>query len=319
MPRTDLPLDELWSYRPDLAEPAGFDGFWADTLAEAAAVPLDVELHRIETGLVTIETYDVTFRGFGGDPIRAWLHLPAAPLPRSTTGVVQYIGYNGGRGLPHEYTFWAQAGHPHLVMDTRGQGSGWSVGDTADPHGGSGPAQPGFLTHGIESPAGHYYRRVFVDAVRAVEVMRGQVERVAVTGASQGGGIALAVAGLVDDLVAVMPDVPFLCHFRRAVDVALGDPYAEITRYLAAHRDKVARTFDTLAHFDGVLHARRASAPALFSVAMMDQICPPSTVFAAYHSYAGTKRIEVYEFNDHEGGAPHQLLRQARWLASVLA
>lgn len=61
--------------------------------------------------------------------------------------------------------FWATAGYAHLIMDTRGQGSGWSSGHTADPEG-SGPAQPGFLTRGISEPATYYYRRVFVDAVQ---------------------------------------------------------------------------------------------------------------------------------------------------------
>lgn len=45
---------------------------------------------------------------------------------------------------------------------------------------------------------------VYVDAVRTVDVLRTQsvvdADRIAVVGASQGGGIALAVAGVVTDL-----------------------------------------------------------------------------------------------------------------------
>ncbi|NCD17344.1 MAG: acetylxylan esterase, partial [Actinobacteria bacterium] len=37
MPRFDLPLDELRTYRPDVSEPADFDDFWSRTLAEARA------------------------------------------------------------------------------------------------------------------------------------------------------------------------------------------------------------------------------------------------------------------------------------------
>lgn len=323
MPQTDLPLEQLWDYRPDLPEPAGLDEFWAKTLAEAAEHPLEVAAERFDSGLVSIETYDITFAGYAGDPIRAWLHLPAAAVrgDAALPGVVQFMGYNGGRGLAHEHTFWAAAGFAHLVMDTRGQGSGWTVGDTPDPSGG-GPAQPGFLTRGIEAPEQHYYRRVFVDAVRAVAVLRQRpgvdADRVAVAGISQGGGIALATSALVPDLVAVVPDVPFLCHFRRAVEIAPGDPYAEVTRYLGAHRDRAEDAFATLAHFDGALLGRRARAAALFSVALMDQICPPSTVFAAYHSYAGPKEIEVYGFNDHEGGQAFQQRRQLTWLRARL-
>lgn len=105
-------------------------------------------------------------------------------------------------------------------------------------------------------------------------------------------------------------------------ELAVGDPHAEVARYLAAHRDRVAAAFDTLVHLDAAILGRRATAPALFSVAMMDQTCPPSTVFAAYHAYGGSshvpKEIAVYEFNDHEGGEAFQQRRQLRWLAEVL-
>ncbi|WGL50900.1 acetylxylan esterase [Nocardioides sp. BP30] len=324
MPRIDLSLSELWELREDLPEPPGLDSFWHGTLAEAAGVPLDVRLERVPSILPGVVTHDVTYAGFGGAPIRAWLHLPAAALRDEAplAGVVQYQGYNGGRGLPHEHTFWAQAGFAHLVMDTRGQGSGWTTGDTADPAA-AGPAQGGFLTRGIERPEDHFYRRVFVDAVRAVAVLRAHPEvdptSVAVTGHSQGGGIATAVASLSPEVAAAMPDVPFLAHFRRAVDLSPGDPYAEVARYLGAHRDRTEQVFATLAHFDAAVLARRASAPALFSVAMMDSICLPSTVFAAYHAYAGPKDIAVYEFNDHEGGGAFHSARQVDWLRATLA
>jgi cephalosporin-C deacetylase len=54
-----------------------------------------------------------------------------------------------------------------------------------------------------------------------------------------------------------------------------------VTAYLAVHRGDVEQAFRTLSYLDGVNFARRAGAPALFSVALMDVTCPPSTVFAA--------------------------------------
>ena len=323
MPQIDLPLEELHRYAPDLPAPDDLREFWAATLEEAGRRPLDASVQRLETGLVTVETHDVSFAGFGGAPVRAWLHLPAralrgdGPLP----GVVQYQGYNGGRGLAHEHVFWASAGFAHLVVDTRGQGSGWAVGDTGDPVG-SGAAQPGFMTRGVGSPQDYYYRRVYTDATRAVDVLREHPDvdgdRIAVTGISQGGGIALAVSALARGVRAVMADVPFLCDFPRATRIAPGDPYGEIVRYLKAHRDEVDRVFGTLAYFDGAVLGRGSSAPALFSVALMDEICPPSTVFAAYHAYGGPKEIRIYPFNDHEGGEAFQQRVQLAWLRDRL-
>ena len=135
----------------------------------------------------------------------------------------------------------------------------------------------------------------------------------------QGGGICLAVAGLDADLAAVMPDVPFLCHYRRATEITDAAPYIEISKYCQVHREKVDTIFKNLAYFDGVNFAVRAQAPALFSVGMMDEICPPSTVFAAYNHYAGPKQIEVWEYNHHEGGEVHQVLRKLKYLEQLAA
>ncbi|ROS54191.1 acetylxylan esterase [Frigoribacterium sp. PhB24] len=301
---TDLPEPALREYRSTQTDPDDFDEFWATTLAETRAHPLDLRVERVDTGLTTVDVYDVTFAGWAGQPVRAWLRVPAGaegPLP----AVVQFVGYGGGRGAAVENLFWSSAGFAHLQMDTRGQGSGWSLGATPDPDG-SGPAHPGVMTRGIDSRETYYYRRVFADAVRAVEAARGfdvvDATRVSVVGGSQGGGIALAVAGLVPDLAAVAAYVPFLCDFRRATVITDADPYKEIGRYLAVHRHRASSVHDVLAYFDGVNFARRASASALFTTALMDPTCPPSTVFGAFNAYAGAADITVWPYNGHEGG-----------------
>ncbi|MFF2958889.1 acetylxylan esterase [Streptomyces sp. NPDC057963] len=318
----DLPLDELRDYRSRSVEPEDFDAFWSKTLVEAGSHDLDARFElRTGTGLATVDVYDVTFAGFGGHPVKGWFVLPAGttePLPV----VVEFIGYGGGRGLAHTHLLWASAGFAHFVMDTRGQGSGWLVGDTADPVG-SAPSYPGFMTRGIEDPHTFYYRRVFTDAVRAVEAARSHpltdAARTAAVGVSQGGGITLAVGGLIPDLAAIAPDVPFLCDFPRALTVTDRNPYREVGNYLKTHRGRAERARATLSYFDGVHFAARGRAPALFSTALEDMTCPPSTVFAAFNAYAHRdKAIEVYDFNDHEGGGPFQQAVQLGWLPGKL-
>lgn len=316
----DLPLDQLREYLPERSEPADFEEFWERTLREARGHDLEAAFVPYEGGLRLIDTFDVTFRGFGGHPVKGWLLLPrgaTGPLPC----VVEYIGYNGGRGHVHDWLVWPAAGYATLVMDSRGQGGGWRTGDTPDPVGGTGPEHAGFMTRGVLAPDTYYYRRLITDAVRAVEAARSHPavdpRRVIVAGISQGGGLALAVSGLVPDLAAALIDVPFLCHFRRAVEISPEDPYREISRFLARHRTRVEQVFATLDYFDGLNFAVRATAPALFSVALWDAICPPSTVFAAYNHYAAPKDIQVWRFNGHEGGQGFQTEEQLRWLEKL--
>lgn len=326
----DLPLTELERYLPDVPEPADFDEFWSTTLAEARRHEPVRRLEPVRTGLRTLDTWDLELAGFDGQPVLAWVTRPAGvdgPLPV----VVEYVGYGRGRGLPIERLTWASAGYAHVLMDTRGQGSQYGTGGgTADPVG-SGPAAPGVLTRGIDDPAQHYYRRVFTDAVRAVDAARTlpgvDPRRVAVVGNSQGGGIALAVAGLVGDLVAVLPSAPLLSHVRRAIGITDADPYAELVRYLSVHRDAEERVLRTLSYLDGVHFARRASAATIFSTGLRDTICPPSTAFASFNHYGALaaadgrsvdKEIAVYPYNHHEGGDAVHTARQLDWLAPRL-
>ena len=318
----DLPLAELQSYAPSIEEPADFGAFWQQTLDTAARLPVAPSYERVsDPAYRLIDVYDASFAGFDGQRIRGWFLEPAGsmqPLPC----VISFVGYGGGRSLTPAHYEPCVAGFAHFVMDTRGQGSAWSPGDTPDDCASS-PQFPGFMTRGIESPETYYYRRLMVDAVRAVEAAAGHPHvdprRIAVTGASQGGGLALAVAALAPERVKLLvADVPFLCHFRRALEITDSSPYVEIAAYLRCHRDHVEQAFRTLSYFDGGCFAPRVRARSLFSVAMMDLVCPPSTIFAAYNRITAPKDIRVYAFNDHEGGGIFQTVERLRFLLQHL-
>lgn len=322
MPFFDFGLDALRDYRPDVAEPADFDEFWARTLAEN---PLDmsrVSATVVESPLVGLAVTDIRFPGYGGDPIAAWLITPAGagPLP----AVVSFIGYGGGRGFPEEHLVWASAGYANLVVDTRGQGGGFgSGGNTPDGGYAGGPSTAGFMTRGIESPDTYYYRRVYTDAHNAVELAANldvvDPDRIAVAGASQGGALSIAASSLNPRVAATLADVPFLCHFERAIGLTGSQPYAEIPRFLSVNRHVEADAYRTLSYIDGVNMGKRANSPALFSTGLMDTVCPPSTVFAMKNHYGGESEIEVYRFNAHEGGGIYQVRRQLAWLGRLFA
>ena len=53
------------------------------------------------------------------------------------------------------------------------------------------------------------------------------------------------------------------------------------------------------------------------AVALMDEVCPPSTVYGAFNAYAGEKVIVEYEFNNHEGGQGYQEREQMAWLGAL--
>ena len=312
MPWFDLPLDQLRDYRTDTAEPPELDAWWRGRLGEARAAAREPILTRYQAGIYApVEVYDTEFSGAGGDRIRAWYLRPAGADAART--VVKFIGYGGGRGLPTEHALLPALGYTLFVMDTRGQGGRWSTGATADQAvagsgAGSGPENASVMTRGIGRPEDYYYTRLFTDAVRAVETARelSGAARVAVSGVSQGGGLALAAAGLAAELVSVChADVPFLCDIQRAITLAPQAPYTEVPEFLAHNVNLIPAALDTLRYVDCALLARRITAPCLLSVGLMDMICPPSTVFAAYNEIGAPKDVSVHPYTGHAVPAAH--------------
>jgi cephalosporin-C deacetylase len=310
MPQFDMPLAELESYRPEPTAAPDFDEFWARTLGLARQYDLAPEYTPVDFLLETVDVFDASFAGWNGERVAAWLMLPRdrpGPLP----AVVRYIGYGGGRSLPYQHLLMSAAGYATLVMDSRGQGGDGNPGLTPDPDPDAVTGQyPGFMTRGVSSPDTYYYRRIITDAVRAVEAAQAHpgidAQRVAVRGHSQGGGLALAAAALAPNVAAAVAHVPFMCHYRRATEITDAMPYREIAEYLKTRRDRVDETFRTLSYFDNINFASRSSVPAMFSVALMDEVCPPSTIYAAYNNYAGPKDIRSWPYNGHEGGEVYQ-------------
>ena len=133
-------------------------------------------------------------------------------------------------------------------MDCRGQNA--QSQDLSHPPEGH---STGWMTQGIRDPKTYYYRYVYADALRALELLAQREEvdehRLAITGASQGGGLSLAVAALSDRPALALPDIPFLCDYRRAIEIAeLGETMnrktsrQQLIRILRGHTPEVQDT-----------------------------------------------------------------------------
>jgi cephalosporin-C deacetylase len=305
-PLFDLPLVELPSYRSAAIEPQDLDAFWESAIAAAHAHAFEPTLEPYRGDAYrALAAADVTFAGADGHPIRAWYIRPAGSGTTPLACRVAFIGYGGGRDLPAAHTLYPACGYATFVMDTRAQGGTWSAGETSDPGAGSSSAEhPGVMTRGIASPETYYYRRLYVDAVRAVETAAAlpgvDADRIVVAGASQGGALALAAAALLPQAVRLVhADVPFLCDFPRAVETAIDPPYTELVTYLGIHPELEPAVWRTLSYFDNALLASRITARTAVGVGLRDTTTPPSTVFAAYNAIGAEKEIAVFPYSGH--------------------
>ncbi|MBN1343103.1 MAG: acetylxylan esterase [Phycisphaerae bacterium] len=297
MPSIDMPLSELTEYRPPLTRSHDFDAYWSETLSESRALAYDARVALKPYPGEGVELLDVELAAFGGGTIFCKLMRPKGA--RSLPAIVFYHGYSGEAPLPFGLLPWACQGFVAMGVDCRGQG-GRSTDGAVYPGG----HRPGFMTQGIEDPKRYYYRYAYADCVRALDWLSEQDEvdehRMGITGISQGGGLTLAVAGLSDRPKLAVPEVPYLCHFRRSVDVATAGPYAEISDWLRNRPEMSEQTWQTLSYVDGMNLADRIRCRTVVTVGLWDDICPPSSVYAAYNHMQVDKRIEVFEFARHE-------------------
>jgi cephalosporin-C deacetylase len=315
VPLFDLPLEQLRSYQPTPRTPPDLDTYWRDTLAESARTPLREELERLEYPVPDLEVSRISYDGWRGARIGGF--FLARRGARQLPTLVFYHGYSGNKGQVFDYLAWALQGYAVITVDVRGQS-----GDSSDPGNYPGGHVSGWMTQGILSAESYYYRGAYVDCVRALDlaVSRPEVDpdRIGVLGISQGGGLSLAVAALDPRPKLSMPEVPFLCHFARALEVTNQNPYQEIALYCNRYPDRQEAVFRTLSYVDNLCLAERIRCPVLMTVGLQDMICPPSTIFAVYNRIPSSiKEIQVYPFGAHEGFPTHQV-RKLEWARRFL-
>lgn len=310
MPLVDMPLSAMLDYKPALTAEPDFDAFWERAKRESSERPLNAKAEKIDHPAQTADVYDVVYEGADGTPIHGWYVVPKFAAPGAPVPViVRYHGYSGDRGLPHDALHWTTMGMAVFTVDTRGQG-GQSPDNALYPMGGI----HGKMTLGILDPETYYYRQAYLDCIRAVDFVCSREEidrgRIAVAGGSQGGGLALAVAGLDDRPKLAMPVFPYLCHFRRSVEIHSTGPYVEIKnwfrKYDPEHLEE-DRVFRTLSYFDGMNLAARIECRTLMAITLQDTTCPPSTCFAAYNHISAPKETKIYHDYGHEGVPFHEV------------
>jgi cephalosporin-C deacetylase len=146
---------------------------------------------------------------------------------------------------------------------------------------------------------------LFSDGLRAVEAAKKipeiDISKIAITGGSQGGGVALAVAALNNEIKLAMADVPSSCWFEKRVFEKSGGA-ADIAQFIKNRPENMEKILENLKYFDNVNLAGMIKCPVIISCGLRDPVCPPDTIYAAYNNIKAEKKIFPYVFAEHEGG-----------------
>ena len=304
MPLIDKPLAELRTYTGRNPRPADFDSFWDTGLAELKTLDAKIELRPAQFTAPGVDCFDLYFTGVGGSRIHA-KYLRPQSAARPHPAVVQFHGYSGNCGDWFEKLAWTSFGFSVFALDCRGQG-----GLSQDRGGVTGTTLKGHIIRGLDdAPQQLLFRQIFLDAAQlaglAMQMPEVDPHRVGATGGSQGGGLTLACAALEPRIKRAAPVFPFLCDYQRVweMDLATG-AYEELRTYFRQfdpRHDREPAIFTKLGYIDCQHLAPRIRGEVLMLTGLMDQICPPSTQFAAYNKITAKKNMVLYPDYGHEG------------------
>jgi cephalosporin-C deacetylase len=303
MPLIDKPLSELWLYQGINPRPEDFDNYWAGALAELDEIDPRVELRPAPFQTPFAECFDLFFTGVGGSRVHAKYLRPIRTVePRPA--VLQFHGYSGDSGDWTEKLGYIGLGFCVAAMDCRGQG-----GISEDLGAVRGNTLKGHIIRGLDDdPAKFLFRQIFLDTVQLGKIVGSFEEvdpdRMGAMGASQGGALTLACAALLPSLKRAAPVYPFLCDYQRVWEMDLCEgPYEELKIYFRRYAPTHARerdVFTKLGYIDIQNLAPRIKATVMMGCGLMDEICPPSTQFAAYNKITSEKEVVIYPDYAHE-------------------
>ncbi len=301
--------------QPFETEPADFDAFWKAQLAELAKIPIEPILTYLpDASTDKVNVYHVSFRTIG--PV--WTKVPArifgilcepkapgkypAILRVPGAGVRPYFGDKemaargvitleiGVHGIPVNL--------PEYVYDVLYAG-----------------ALNAYWTFNFDNKETYYYHRIYVSCVRANDFLTSREnwdgKNLLVMGASQGGQLSLVTAGLDPRVTGLCVTHPAACDYAAELHGRAGGwphPFMPDPKTGRPSVQATPAKIETARYYDSVNFAKRIRVPGYYTWGYNDDVCPPSSTYAAYNVITAPKTLGVtlemsHTYNPEQQGA----------------
>lgn len=309
-------LEKISKSTSPLTREPDFDQFWDETLCKVRNHDSRMTLNEIpDNPFEHVKIYDATQYALDGTPLKAWLYMPEKASPEHRVpAAIFFHGGNGSRGdHPCGCLYYALCGCAVLQTEFRLQ-DGITSSHT--------PMQRGILkgswaTNNIASPDPHdnYFYHVFTDQLLWVQTMfrNPQIlpEKIAVLGASQGGGTSLIMAALEPRIALCMPAVPSYCCWEKRIFTRTASG-GDLAKYIQRFPERMEQVFRTMSYFDALNHVEKIQCPVKMQISLQDEAAPADCAFAAYNRIISPKSVKVNCFGQHSDISIWQWLQDLR-------
>ena len=293
-------------FRAGYDEPADLMAYWDNQKRQLKALPMQVKTTALQVPEQYAGRYicqDVEINCLGPAPVRAYMAKPVKAKKRSLPIIIlcRAAGVSGNwcRCQVGECVRNAAMAKGALSLDINAHGMLNGQDDDYYRMLENGLLR-NYFDHNAADRETYYFRGMYLRLLRAIEFMTRQPEwdgkRIIVIGESQGGGQAVAAAGLDNRVSAVVLNVPALQDLGGArVGRRSGWPQP-----IEGHPQLSDAMLDaTLPYFDGALLIRHSRAEIYCEMGLIDTTCPPSSIWASLNGAKGKKTINCVPFRTH--------------------
>ena len=287
--------------KPAAAAPDDFDAFWTSKLAEVDKVEPNAKLEPGDAGVPDVQWAKVTLDAVGGTHVDGQVARPAAGEKFPAILVLQYAGVYALQ--KSAVTGFAKQGWLTMDIEAHDIPIDKDAKFYQDLYGPGGKLNNYWMI-GNQDRDTSYYLGMYQRMVQAVRYLKARPDwdgkTIVVTGQSQGGEQALALAGLCPaDVTATMVLVPAGCdECGPAVGRAGGFPDWWDQTWGDRDADKVHRTSR---YFDPENFTPKIKGPVLVAYGLHDNLAPPASVLAAVNQITAPKEVIVLPLSGHMG------------------
>ncbi len=300
---------------PTVGCPSDFDAFWNSAKTELSKIPIDAKMTLMpERCTEKVNVYHVNIQNFrAGARLYGILCVPKKEgkypvlLQVPGAGVRPYLGNIGD----------AEKGVITLQIGIHGVPVNMDAAVYADLGAG---ALNNYQSFNLDDKNRFYYKRVYMGCIRAIDFLTNLPQydgsNLAILGYSQGGALSIITAALdnrVKYLGVVHPALADVTGYLNGRAGGWPHYFDKFNRSVNETKEKLA----TIPYYDVVNFAQRVKIPGFYTWGYNDDVCPPTSMYAAYNVITAPKELFLALDTGH-WVYPEQSEKITNWLIEKL-